>query len=213
MSITAIVFDYGCVLSLPPAPEDFERLRKALGVDPTAFQEMYWRNREAYDLDALDTDAYWREIGRAAGAALSPEQVQSLALLDGQLWGRSNRAMMEWVRVLRARGLKTAILSNMSRGVGDYLHRTSDWGELFHHLCFSGELKIGKPQPEIYRHCLQALGEPAPQALFLDDREINVTAARSVGMHGIVFSSVEQLAADLEPFGLAESLAEARGRG
>ena len=124
MPITTVIFDYGCVLSLPPGPADYEPLREAIGVEAAAFQELYWRNREAYDLDALDTTAYWQEIGRAAGVTFSPEQIQTLATLDCQLWGKPNPVMVEWVRVLRARGLKTAVLSNMSRNVGDYLRRT-----------------------------------------------------------------------------------------
>ena len=50
----------------------------------------------------------------------------------------------------------------------------------------------------------------AAQALFIDDREVNITAAHAVGMQGIVFRSVEELAPELEPYGLAESLAEAK---
>ena len=120
--------------------------------------------------------------------------------------------MVEWVRVLRERGLKTAILSNMSRSVGNHLRRTFEWLTLFDHLCFSSDLRIGKPDPAIYHACLVALRVPATQALLIDDREVNITAAHSVGMLGIVFRSAEQLQTDLEPYGLAESLAEAKAR-
>jgi putative hydrolase of the HAD superfamily len=212
MDITTIIFDYGCVLSLPPGPEDYEPLRQAIGVQPAAFQELYWRNREAYDIAALDTTAYWQEIGHAAGLNLSPEQIQKLATLDHQLWGKPNPVMVEWVRVLRGRGLKTAVLSNMSHSVGDYLRQTFQWFELFDHLCFSSDLRIGKPDPTIYHACLEALSVPARQALLIDDREPNIAAAHAVGMHAILFRSVEELLPELEPYGLAESLAEAKAR-
>lgn len=212
MYITTIIFDYGCVLSLPPGPEDYERLRKVIGVEAAAFQEIYWRYREAYDIDALDTTAYWQEFGHAAGVTFSPEKIQTLATLDGQLWGKPNPVMVEWVRALRGRGLKTAVLSNMSHSVGDYLRQTFQWLELFNHLCFSSDLRIGKPDLAIYRVCLEALGVPGPQALFIDDREVNITAAHAVGMQGIVFRSVEELPLELEPYGLVESLAEAKAR-
>ncbi|MGA2985465.1 MAG: HAD family phosphatase, partial [Terriglobia bacterium] len=196
----------------PPRLEDYEPLRKMIGVEAQAFHEVYWRNREAYDIDALDTRAYWQEIGHAVGAPFSPERIQELALLDNQIWERTNPVMVEWVRVLRGRGWKTAVLSNMPRSVGDYLRRTAKWLEIFDHLCLSGELKMGKPDPPIYHACLEALGVPAPQALFIDDREVNITGAHAVGMHGIVFRTAEELQADLEPYGLAESLAEAKAR-
>lgn len=210
MPITSVIFDYGCVLSLAPRPEDYEPLRKALGAEPAAFQEMYWRNREAYDIDAVNLHAYWQEIGRALDDPLSPEKIQELALLDNQIWERTNPVMIEWARRLRECALKTAVLSNMPLSVGDYLRQTGKWVEFFNYLCFSGELRMGKPSPGIYRACLGALGEPASQALFIDDREVNITAAKALGMHGIVFHSPEQLQTDLGPYGLAESLAEAR---
>jgi putative hydrolase of the HAD superfamily len=200
------------VLSVVPNPEDYEPVRKAIGAEPAAFQDLYWRNREAYDLDALDMPTYWQQLGHAVGATFSPDQIQEIATRDCHIWERTNPVMMEWVRALRARGMKTAIISNISRFVGDYLRRTAPWVKLFDHLCFSGELRIGKPGPSIYHACLKALGVPAAQTLFIDDREVNIVAARAVGMHGIVFHTPEQLQPELEPYGLAPSLAEVRER-
>jgi HAD superfamily hydrolase (TIGR01509 family) len=120
--------------------------------------------------------------------------------------------MVEWVQALRDRGLKTAILSNMSRNVGDYLRREAKWLELFNQICFSGELKMGKPDHAIYRSCLESLGVTAADALFIDDREVNVKAADALGMHGIWFHTPRELAPQLAPYGLADSLAEVLAR-
>jgi putative hydrolase of the HAD superfamily len=210
--MTTVIFDYGCVLSLKPVPADFELLRKAIGADLANFEETYWRYRDAYDLDTLDASAYWQEFGRDVGVKFSPTQIHKLAALDCRIWGKTNLVMVEWVRLLRGRGLKTAVVSNISRTVGDYLRRTHRWLGLFNQICFSGELKIMKPSPAIFHACLKALGEPASQTLFIDDHEANIAAARALGMNGIVFSSMDRLQTDLEPYGLAESLAEAKTR-
>jgi FMN phosphatase YigB (HAD superfamily) len=90
-----------------------------------------------------------------------------------------------------------------------YLRQNAAWLQAFNHLCFSGELGLGKPEAAIYRSCLEGLQVPASQALFIDDREVHVLGARAAGLHSVVFESVDQLAEDLEPFGLAESFAEA----
>jgi putative hydrolase of the HAD superfamily len=212
MPITTVIFDYGCVLSHAPTPEDFELLRQAARVEAAAFEETYWRYRDPFDVGALDASAYWQEFGREVGAKFSPAQIKRLAALDCQMWGRTNLVMVEWVRLLRGRGVKTAIISNMSRTIGDYIRRAALWLGLFNQVCFSGEMKILKPDAAIFHACLEALGEPAARTLFIDDREANVAAARALGMHGIVFSSEHQLRPDLEPYGLAESLAEAQAR-
>jgi len=209
MPTTTIIFDYGCVLSLAPTLEDYGVLRKAIGAEASAFQQMYWRERDAYDRDALDNAAYRQKVALAGGIPFSKEQLKEWSTLDCQMWDRPNAIMVDWVRVLRRRGLKTAVLSNMSRYVSGYLRQQAHWLGLFDHLCFSGELGIVKPSPAIYNVCLEALDVPASQALFIDDREINIKGARAVGIRGILFRSVEHLARDLEPYGLAESLAEA----
>jgi putative hydrolase of the HAD superfamily len=181
-------------------------------VDLAAFNETYWRYRDAYDLDDLDAAAYWQEFGHDVGRNFSPTQIHKLAALDCQIWGRPNLVMVEWVRLLRGKGLKTAVISNISRNVGDYLRRTGRWMGFMNQITFSGEHKLLKPDPAIFHSCLEGLGEPAAQTLFIDDRESNVIAAQTLGMNGIVFHSVDQLQTALEPHGLAESLAEAKTR-
>jgi putative hydrolase of the HAD superfamily len=202
----AIIFDYGCVLSEAPRAEDFEPIRKAIGADAAAFQELYWRNREAYDFDTINVSTYFQEIGKEVGVTFFPEQVQRLAILDAQLWATPNAAMVEWARELRDHGFKTAVLSNMSRNVGDYLRREAKWLELFHLLWFSGEHKIGKPDPAFYRSCLESLGVSAEQSLLIDDREVNIKAGEALGLPGIVFRSARELVPQLAPYGLEESL-------
>jgi len=212
MPITTVIFDYGRVISVAPTPQDFEPLRKAIGVQLAAFKETYWRYRDAYDLDDLDAAAYWQEFGRDVGRNFSPSQIHKLAALDCQIWGRPNPVMVEWVRLLRGKGLKTAVISNISRNVGDYLRRNGRWIGFMNQVTFSGELKLLKPDPAIFHACLEGLGEPAEQALFIDDKDVNVTAAQALGINGIVFHSVDQLKTALKPYGLAESLAEAKTR-
>ncbi len=212
MPITTVIFDWGGVLSPPPTAKDFEPLRQALGLDELTLQDQYWRKRDPFDLDALSTAEYWGEIARAAGGTASPEVVRKLEVLDGALWSRLDQVLVEWVHVLREQRFKLGILSNMSRSVGGHLLQTHKWLGVFDHYCFSSVLKIGKPDPVIYRACLNALQVTAAEALFIDDREVNIAAARGVGMHGIVFQTAEQLQPELTTYGLAESLAEARRR-
>ena len=50
---------------------------------------------------------------------------------------------------------------------------------------------------------LQGLGVKAEEALFVDDREINVRGAREVGIHALRFRSVRELREDLMRMGFA----------
>ena len=209
MQINAVILDFGYVLTLPPREEDFEVLRELRGADPVAFREAFWRRRDTYDRGLIDGPAYWGRVASDCHTSFTPEQIAQLIERDIQLWIRPHPVLLPWARLLIQRGIKLAVLSNMPGELGQYIRQTTDWLRPFHHLCFSGELKVWKPEPAIYRTCLEALDVPAGKALFLDDREVNVEGARAVGMHAVVFHSVEKLRADLEAFGLAATLSDA----
>ncbi len=55
-----------------------------------------------------------------------------------------------------------------------------------------------EPEPAIFEHTLRGLGVRAGETLFVDDREINVQAARELGIHAVQFRSVAELRRELE---------------
>ena len=59
------------------------------------------------------------------------------------------------------------------------------------------------PSREIYARTLARLDLPGDQCAFVDDVEVNVTAAREAGMHGIHFRDTAQVVAELDPLVLA----------
>jgi putative hydrolase of the HAD superfamily len=209
IQIDAVLLDYGKVLGLAPRDQDFETLRGTSGIDAAAFPSAFWKYRDLYDRGSLDGPAFWGMIARDANISFTSQRIEELIAQDIQLWIHPNTIMVRWARLLRQRGLKTAVLSNMPREHSRFLAHNAKWLQEFNHLCFSGELRCAKPDAAIYRACLQGLHVPAAQALFIDDHEIHVRGASAVGLHSLVFHSVERLEKDLEPFGLAESFAEA----
>ena len=159
-----------------------------LGLPRDRFEEIYWRYRLAYDEGKLDPFEYWKLFG-----PVTPAQVAQLNRLDGHSWTHPQPSMPEWARQLPEAGLQIALLSNMPFTVRDAV-LSCDWLPKFDQRTFSCELRISKPSPEIYEHCLRGLGIAAQEALFLDDRPANVQGAEAVGMRGILFTSAAELA-------------------
>jgi FMN phosphatase YigB (HAD superfamily) len=56
---------------------------------------------------------------------------------------------------------------------------------------------MAKPDPAIYRYTLEKLGVRPEETLFIDDRQENVEAATALGMKALLFTTVNQLRADL----------------
>jgi HAD superfamily hydrolase (TIGR01509 family) len=77
------------------------------------------------------------------------------------------------------------------------VERELEWIHRFDVLVWSYQVHMVKPNPDLYRYTLKKLGTRPEETLFLDDRAINVEAARTVGMKALEFSTVERLRADL----------------
>jgi HAD superfamily hydrolase (TIGR01509 family) len=79
-----------------------------------------------------------------------------------------------------------------------HLRENFDWLDLFDFKTFSAEVRLIKPDAAIYEHTLRGLGVKPEETLFVDDREINVQAARELGIRAVRFQSIEQLREELE---------------
>lgn len=206
MGLRAVVFDYGMVLTGPQDLAAHETLKRLTGLEHGRFERLYWADRHAYDEGKLTGLEFWQKLLHDAGIADTGGLAEELNLWDARMWTTENPAMLDWQLALKKRGLKTAILSNMGDNVLANMERTFDWLPRFDVLVWSYQLKMAKPDPAIYQYTLRELEVEPGEALFLDDRLVNIEAARAIGMHGIVFTNVERLREDLIAGGLDREL-------
>jgi putative hydrolase of the HAD superfamily len=109
-----------------------------------------------------------------------------------------NAPMIDYMRGLRARGYKLAICTNNVREWERRWRAMLPIDEIFHVVVDSAFVGARKPDPMIYELTLQRLDVDAASAVFIDDIEINCTAARELGMRAIWFQSSEQAIAETE---------------
>jgi putative hydrolase of the HAD superfamily len=206
LALRAVVFDYGMVLTGPQDPEAHAALMRITGLPLDRFESLYWADRHAYDEGKLTGLAFWQKFLRQAGLPPDQKRVEELNQWDARMWTTQNPAMLAWQQQLKQRGLLTAILSNMGDNVLENMERTFDWLPRFDVLVWSYQVRMAKPAPAIYRLVLKRLGTRPEETLFLDDRPVNVEAARALGMLAFDFSTVDRLRADLIASGLDSSL-------
>ena len=205
-NIDAVLFDYGMVLSGPPDPAARREMQRILGVDETAFQEMYWKHRDAYDRGALSGIAYWESVARDLHKPLDAQELDGLIRADTALWTQPNQEMIDWAAALQRAGIKTGILSNLGDAMEAGILERFPWLADFVHKTFSHRLGIAKPDPAIYRHAAEGLGVQASNILFVDDREENIAAARSAGMLTVQYTDHVSFIAEMNRMGLATLL-------
>lgn len=196
MRLQAVVFDYGGVLAFTQSPESVARLVEASGLPEDEFLKNYWAHRAAYD-SGLSASEYWRTVGD-----YSPAQVERLTGLDIDSWIRMDQVMYGWASRLRTAGFRTGVISNMPKELGEYLRAKTSGLAGFDHVTLSYEVGVAKPEAAIYHDCLNGLGLPAGQIIFLDDRVENVEAARRAGMQSVVFQDVASFVQEAARLGL-----------
>ena len=123
-----------------------------------------------------------------------------------------------WEEMLRGPITESVDLFARLRGTGSYrFYALTNWSaELFpialqryeflhwfHGRVVSGEEKTRKPFPEIYERLLQRYQVAPAEALFIDDNERNVLAARALGITSIHFRSAAQLEMELRQMGIS----------
>jgi putative hydrolase of the HAD superfamily len=190
------------VLTGPQDPTAYAALLRITGLTAERFDGFYWVNRHAYDEGKLTGVAFWQKFVHEAGLDLGPSAIEELNLWDARLWTTENDAMLAWQQQLKQRGFLTAILSNMGDNVLENMKREFDWLPRFDVLVWSFQLRMAKPDPAIYHYVLKELGTRAEETLFIDDKQVNVETAATLGMKGFVFTTANKLRADLVAEGL-----------
>jgi epoxide hydrolase-like predicted phosphatase len=121
--------------------------------------------------------------------------VQAEGLLARMFAGFEHQPVMfQVLRKAKAAGIKTALLSN-SWGM-DYPRE--GWDELFDAVVISGEVRMRKPEPEIFIHTCGLLHLQPQQCVFVDDLRPNIKGAVGVGMVGVHHTDPEQTLTELE---------------
>lgn len=200
-NLKAVIFDYGDVLCLPPTAEDVDASARILDISSDSFRALWHRNRDLYDRGDLSPETYWRKLAEDAGKQLDVAQLRELSKQDVAMWSRLNPGMISWLEFLSSVGMKTAVLSNMHIEMVQHARRSFQWLGRAHSTTFSAEVRLIKPDPLIYEHCLRGLDVAPSEALFIDDRQVNIEAAQAMGIHGIQFKSTAQLRIELEAAG------------
>ena len=110
----------------------------------------------------------------------------------------TNHEMLGLIMSVRARGLRTAMLTNNVREWEPRWRSMLPVDELFELVVDSAFVGMRKPDPEIYLLTCARLGLPPTACLLIDDFVQNCDAARELGMRAVRFEDTAQTIADVE---------------
>ena len=143
--------------------------------------------------DATRREGYFGNLLRAAGVAPGPacEILADLEManLEASLWRVPLERAAETLAGLRARGLRTAVVSNADGRV-EALLNAAGLGVHLELVVDSHYEGIEKPDPAIFERALARMGVRAERAAYVGDiYAIDVVGARAAGMAPILIDS------------------------
>lgn len=110
---------------------------------------------------------------------------------------------LELARSLANRGsLLMASINNESTELNAYRIETFGLREIFDLFVSSCFVGLRKPEVGIYRLALDVTQFPPEECCFIDDRPLNLDAAKALGMHTIKMVDVPQLRSQLMELGV-----------
>lgn len=108
----------------------------------------------------------------------------------------------EVIRDLLAAGVPCNGLSNWAKENFNVARRANPVIDELADVIVSGEVGLAKPDPAIFRYALERFDLPADSTVMIDDTQVNLDSAAEVGLVTVLFTTAEQLRADLAGLGL-----------
>ena len=194
--IKAIIFDFGRVISAQKPLSLFHRYEDELGLEPSTINSVMF-DSQAWQkalVGRKTVEEFWYEIGPELGLN-SHEEIDAFR---NRYWADENinTNVLKLIQKLHGH-YRLAVLSNAPPGLSQWL---ADWRILdFFDLVFcSGDEGVVKPDAMPFEVTLERLGVQPGEAVFIDDTMENVEAARKLGLHGILFTTAEELEKELD---------------
>lgn len=126
-----------------------------------------------------------------------------------EFWNQIGNALWQfdftkdWIKELKARGYQVLFLSNWSYHLKEQAAKQLDFLPLMDGGVFSCDVKMVKPNHDIYEEIIKKYNLIPSECVFLDDKEANVIAARECGLnavqvvnHEIAVEGLEKLLAE-----------------
>jgi len=141
-----------------------------------------------WDMGEINDDEFFAFIVKQLGLSEAKKSVLHRFVVDDFY---IDQELLAFIADLKKTYL-SALLTNFPAHLHTFMR--TDWhiGHAFDLVIASCDVKLIKPDPRIYHITLDRLGVSPQESVFIDDREINITAARALGMQTILYTSRQQ---------------------
>jgi putative hydrolase of the HAD superfamily len=197
--IQAVVLDLGNVLVFHDDLVLFQRMSAWGGADPEVIRKRMLELWDAINRGTLAGDELRRAICQVAGSNIPMGAEPFFALWNSHF--RVHHEILPMVEALLGR-VKVVLLTNVNELHWRFVRPLIPMFERFDDLVVSCELRMAKPDPEIFRSTLARSGLRAEETAYFDDVPRYIEVAAALGIHARVFTDAPTFRTQLAELGL-----------
>ncbi len=187
----AIIFDYGGVLCIPGKIESFcKSYATELNKNPEEFMKLAEENRSKAQINEIDSKVFWEKCAEFLG--VNTETFRS-KLIDSFEF---KSEVLEFAKKLKDH-YKLALVSNHLEDWFKEINDNYRLNDVFDVIVTSYDLKVAKPDLEIFKEAVRQLDVEPEECIYIDDLEENISPAKELGMKMILFKNLNQLKDEL----------------
>ena len=200
MTIRNIFVDIGMVLVGVDLKVAFDRVSSLTGLNHAEINIRLVDDTDilAYERGELTTAEFYRRLSETLGMDITLEEFKqiwrSVLVFDNR---NGSDLLSEQLFHQLKRQHRLIALSNTNEMQFEYIADHHPVVSEFHQYVLSYQVGYLKPDPQIYQHALSVASCQPQEALFIDDLEENVEAARELGIQGIRFEGEQRLREEL----------------
>lgn len=199
--IKAVIFDYGGVIKKAHGLfVDIADLYKIPKEDVLSKREKIKPVMRKFDRGLLGEEEFWENISEILGCSISKDITKIVREAQRETYRKDFvffTEMLEFNKKLRARGIKTAILSNILIFQAEVIREKEGYKD-FDAVILSYEEGLIKPEDlDFYHLAPKRLGVKPEECIFIDDKEENLPPAQSIGIKTVLFKDPQQAIKDV----------------
>src|SRR5258708_16746701 len=194
--IKAVVFDLGGVI-MHGGYLDFVHHYLGKHLSSTTKKQIEYLEHQV-NLGKITERQFYGHVEKEFAVHLTPTQMHDR--IGNKM--RTNKALAAYIPHLKP--AKIALFSNSigHMAIETLKARHLAGKRLFDKIFLSNVMHLAKPSGESYRYVVHHLKVKPHEALMVDDRLENITAARKAGLDGVGFKNVSQFKKDLKSYQL-----------
>ncbi len=197
--IKAIIFDNGGVV-LKCANEEFRRdIIKNLGISREEYMEKLVPLFHKIDRGFITRKQFWISTFKKLNRKFDPSSLNLLYTAHKKYF-KVNQQVFSLAKKLKSKYI-VAMLSNT---LADHAKASYEKGiyKHFSPCILSHQVRMRKPNKNIYRYTVKKLKLKPQECVFIDDLKRNMPAPKSIGINTILFRNYTQLKKDLKKLGV-----------